>query len=96
MSKLTVIANIHAKSGSTELVRDELLKLIAPTRKEEGCITYELHQDNKDPAHFTFVEMWESRELWQAHMKAPHLAGYMAATEGAIAEFTLSEMSLIG
>lgn len=96
MSKLTIIANIHAKPGTTDLVRDELLKLIAPTRNEEGCIAYELHQDNKDPAHFTFFETWESRELWQQHMNAPHLAAYMAATEGAIAEFTLSEMTLIG
>jgi len=29
-------------------------------------------------------------------MNTPHLAAYMQATEGAIAEFTLDEMSRIG
>jgi len=43
-----------------------------------------------------FYENWESRELWQAHMNAPHLAAYMEATEGAVAEFTVHELSRIG
>ncbi|PVB62172.1 putative quinol monooxygenase [Labrenzia sp. 011] len=95
MSKLTVVANIHARPDQIELVKAELLKLIPITRAEKGCIGYDLHQDNEDPAHFMFYENWESREIWQEHMNAPHLAAYMAATDGAIAEFTLNEMTQI-
>ena len=40
-----------------------------------------------------FYENWESRELWQAHMSAQHLSDYMSATEGAIANFKLNEMT---
>jgi quinol monooxygenase YgiN len=96
MAKLTIVANIKANPDKIELVKAELLKLIETTRAEEGCINYDLHQDNDDPAHFMFYENWESRDLWQTHMGAPHLAAYMAATEGAVAEFTLNEMSIIG
>ncbi|MEM1144815.1 MAG: putative quinol monooxygenase [Pseudomonadota bacterium] len=96
MASLTIIANIRANSDQIELVESELLKLIPITRSEAGCIQYDLHRDNDDPAHFTFYENWESRELWQTHMNAPHLAAYMQATEGAIAEFTLNEMTQIG
>ena len=95
MSKLTIVANIHAKPGQAELVRAELEKLVQPTRAEPGCIAYDLHQDNDDPAHFMFYETWETRELWQAHMNAPHIAAYARATEGAVAEFILNEMTLI-
>ncbi len=95
MSKLTIIANIRANADKIELVKAELLKLVPITRAEEGCINYDLHQDNENPAHFTFFESWESRELWQTHMNAPHLAAYVAATDGAVAEFTLSEMTHI-
>ena len=42
-----------------------------------------------------FYENWESRELWQAHMGNQHLADYMPATEGAVAEFTVNEMTMI-
>ncbi|MDQ8206577.1 hypothetical protein QEH52_03595 [Coraliomargarita sp. SDUM461003] len=38
--KLTIVANIHAKADKIDLVQAELIKLIEPTRAEEGCITY--------------------------------------------------------
>lgn len=96
MAKLTIVANIKANPDTIELVKAELIKLIEITRAEEGCINYDLHQDNENPAHFLFHENWESRELWQTHMNAPHLAAYMEATDGAVAEFTLNEMTVIG
>ena len=95
MAKLTIVANIKAKADKIDLVKAELLKLIDITRAEEGCINYDLHQDNENPAHFLFYENWESRELCQTHMGNKHLAEYMAATEGAVEEFTLNEMTQI-
>ncbi len=96
MSKLTIVANITARSDQIDLVKTELEKLIAITRAEAGCLQYDLHQDNENPAHFMFYENWESRELWQAHMGNQHLQDYMAATEGAVADFALNEMTHIG
>ena len=96
MARLTILANIKANSDKIELVKAELLKLIDITRSERGCINYDLHQDNENPAHFVFYENWESRELWQTHMEASHLAAYMEATEGAVEEFILNEMTIIG
>ena len=79
MSKLTIVANIKAKSDKIELVKAELEKLI----------------DKGNPAHFLFYENWESRECWQTHMGNQHLADYLAATEGAVEEFTVNEMMQI-
>ncbi|MDJ0831277.1 MAG: putative quinol monooxygenase [Desulfobacterales bacterium] len=95
MAKLTIVANIKAKSGKIDRVKAELEKLIPITRAEAGCLNYDLHQDNENPAHFLFYENWESRELWQAHMGNQHLQNYMAATEGAFEEFTVNEMTQI-
>ncbi len=93
MSHLTIVANIIAKEDQIELVKKELLKLIEPTKKEEGCIQYDLHQDNEDSSCFMFFEKWQSRDLWQTHMKAQHLSDYLKATEGAIEEFVINEMT---
>ena len=90
---LTILARIEAKADQVELVKSELQKLIAPTLKEAGCLQYDLHQDIENPAVFVFYENWESRELWQEHMNNVHLAEYRKATEGAVAEFTLNEMT---
>lgn len=96
MSKLTIIANVYANPDKIDLVKDELEKLIPVTRAEKGCLQYDLQQDNEHPEYFLVYEVWESRELWQAHMSAPHLSAYIDATEGAVAEFTIREMSPIG
>ncbi|MDY0250926.1 MAG: putative quinol monooxygenase [Pseudomonas sp.] len=93
MEKLTIVANITAKAGKTALVKAELEKLVEITRAEKGCLQYDLHQNNENPAHFVFYENWESRELWQTHMGAQHLKDYMAATDGSVNLFTLNEMT---
>ena len=93
MPRLTIVASIQANADQASLVKTELQKLIPITREEAGCLRYDLHQDNADPAHFLFYETWASRELWQAHMNAPHLAAYLQATSGAVSDFTLFEMA---
>ena len=92
---LTIIARIEALPDQIELVKSELLKLVGPTLQENGCIQYDLHQDNKKPAVFFFYENWESRDLSKQHMKSQHLANFMKATDGAVASFTLNEVSKI-
>ena len=95
MSKLTIVANIKAKSDKIDFVKAELEKLIEITRTEEGCLQYDLHQDNENSAHFLFYENWESRELWQKHINNKHLKDCIAAMEDAFEEFTLNEMTHI-
>ena len=95
MTKLTIVANIIAKPDHIDLVKAELLKLIDITRAEQGCINYDLHQDNDNPAHFMFYENWETRELWQTHMGNQHLTDYIAATDGAVDDFILNEMTQV-
>ena len=96
MPQLTIVADILAQPDQIDLVKAELTKLVPTTLAEDGCVQYDLHQDHENPAHFLFYENWDSREQWQAHMNARHLAAYMEATEGAVAAFTLSEMTRIG
>lgn len=96
MATLTIIANLHAHPDQIDLVRAELEKLIPFTRNEQGCITYDLHQNNDDPAHFTLFEIWASRDQWQAHMQTPHLTAFVEATRDALAKSSLTEMTRIG
>jgi quinol monooxygenase YgiN len=93
---LTIVARILAKEEKNALVKSELLKLIAPTRAEEGCLNYDLHQDAKNPNLFWFHENWTNRALLEKHMKSAHLAAYVKATEGAMEEFVVHEMTQIG
>jgi quinol monooxygenase YgiN len=93
---LTIVARIEAEKDKIDLVKAALLKLIEPTRDEQGCLQYDLHQDNDHPEIFLFYENWETRELWQTHMNSDHLNAHKKATEEAIKEVTLHEMTRIG
>jgi len=47
-------------------------ELIHETRKEEGCISYELFQDIEHYNICTFIEAWEDRDALGRHMKSAH------------------------
>ncbi len=68
-----VVARIVARSGKVEELRAVLQGLVDPTRREPGCVTYELLQNKMDPTDFTFVEEWRSEEALDAHLQSPHL-----------------------
>ncbi len=95
MTTLTIVANITAHSGKAELVKSELTKLVKPTLAEAGCIQYDLHQDNDNPELFLFFENWKTRDLWQDHMKTPHIEAYSKAVDGAVKSFEVKEMTRI-
>jgi quinol monooxygenase YgiN len=72
-----VIAHIKAKPETIQATRELLTTLILPTRIEEGCITYQLYQNEDDPTDFTFIEEWTSDEDLDAHLQSDHLKRFL-------------------
>jgi quinol monooxygenase YgiN len=95
MAQITVVAKLVAKKDSVERVKHELLKLIALTRQEYGCMEYRLHQDNDDPAVFIFYENWESAACLEQHMSTVHFKEYVSAVEGMIVQKVVNKMTWI-
>lgn len=96
MSNVIVVAHIRAKADRIAQVQSELEKLVGPTRQEPGCLEYNLHQDNQDPAHFVMLEAWASPEQLQAHGAGQPLKDFQAAIEGAVESFTVHDLTRIG
>ncbi len=84
--QVTVVATIKAAPGKEEQVKQALRKLIEPTRKEEGCLNYDLHQALDDQSVFLFYENWESKSLLDEHLQTPHLKAFMDEAEDLLAE----------
>ena len=81
MAQLTVVATLKARAGREEALLSLLQGLIGPTRAEQGCVRYELHRSDEEPGTFLFDETWESRALWEAHMRSPHLVAFGEAQD---------------
>ena len=82
---MRVVARVTARTETVAQVRSILSELVEPTRKESGCISYELLQNDSDPTDFTFVEEWESNGALDAHLGMPHFLKTVAAIEGLLA-----------
>lgn len=82
---LPVVAVITAKPGATELVREALTELVAPTRLEEGCLSYSLYQSSDDPTVFVTVESWRGAGDLEQHMASAHIAATFAKAGDALA-----------
>jgi quinol monooxygenase YgiN len=76
--KIKVVAHVRAKAGKEEEMKKVMLSLIEPTRKEAGCLRYELYQNKEDAADLTFVEDWEGDAALDAHMQTPHFLAAVA------------------
>lgn len=68
-----VVAVFLAKPGTEEIVEQLFRSVIETTLKEDGCISYQLNRDTKNPLRFVWTEEWESKTLLERHLNAPHI-----------------------
>ncbi len=85
-SHLTVVARIKAKPGMEEKVDEELVKLLAPTRREKGCLHYDMHRSLDDKSLFLFYESWASEEDLKKHLQSPHIRAWFQLSRELLAE----------
>ncbi len=83
---LTVVAHVKAKPGNETQVRQELLSLVAPSRKDSGCLNYDLHQALDNPALFLFHENWTSEAHLERHLQKPDLQAVLTRLGQLVAE----------
>ena len=65
----TLVVKPEKRADFLENARD----VIAATRREPGCISYDLNSSITEPNEFIFVERWETRDALSAHFETPHL-----------------------
>jgi quinol monooxygenase YgiN len=97
MPNLDLVAVIKAKPGSESTVQAALLSLVEPSRKEPGCLAYDIFASESAPGTFVSIERWKSQEDIDAHMASPHLAEAIAGAgsgfDGMPALHTLRRLS---
>jgi quinol monooxygenase YgiN len=82
---VTLVVILRAREGQEALLEAELRALVTPTRREEGCLTYDLHRAAEMPGTFLLHEVWASREHHTRHTKTPHFARWGARKDALLA-----------
>lgn len=83
---VTLIVTMRAKEGQQLLLEAELRALVSPTRKEKGCLQYDLHASVDHPGTYLLHEVWASREDHGAHTRTPHFLRWNARKDALLSQ----------
>ncbi len=81
-----LISTAHLKPGTRDKCLAPARACIEASRRDPGCIAYDLNFSVTDPDRMVFVEVWESKAALDAHFKTAHFLAWRAA----IADFVVS------
>ena len=82
---VTLIVILRAREGQETLLEAELRAMVSPSRKEEGCLRYDLHRAIDTPGALMLHEVWTSREAHTEHTHTPHFLRWNARKDALLA-----------
>jgi quinol monooxygenase YgiN len=82
---VTLVVVMRAKEGQNLLLEAELRALVTPSRKDDGCLQFDLHRCVEQPGTFLFHEVWETRDHHTAHTRTPHFLRWNARKDALLA-----------
>jgi quinol monooxygenase YgiN len=82
---VTLVVQLRPRDAQDMLLEAELRALVGPTRKEDGCLTYDLHRSAEGPSAFLLHEVWASREAHTRHTSTPHFLRWNARKDALLA-----------
>lgn len=74
-----VLARITVKTEAAEAAGKVLAELAAQSRKEAGCVQYEVYCQEHAPHILQTVEHWRTKADADTHMTTPHVGAAFAA-----------------
>src|SRR5215204_1831208 len=69
----TLLVTVKVKEGMGAKFEEAFTKAIQGTRKEKGCITYDLNHSLEDATKYQVYERWKSVADLEAHLKTAHI-----------------------
>jgi quinol monooxygenase YgiN len=93
---VTLVVLLRPRDGQDYLLEAELRALLTPTRKEDGCLRYDLHRSVEGPSAFLLHEIWETRAQHTAHTKTDHFLRWNARKDALLASREVGFWKQIG
>lgn len=81
MDNIVMNAILKAKEGKSSQLKEVLIRVIEPSRNEEGCIEYTLHASSENSNVFVFYEIWKDDEALNKYLQSEHYKAYRNAAE---------------
>lgn len=92
---LYLTARLKVKSEKVEELKSVALAIVEPSRAEEGCVTYNVHQSLEDETVFIWRESWKSKADLDEHFEKDYVKQFFGVVNEIAAEppqITLSKL----
>lgn len=86
---VVLIAQVKLKADRVAEYLSLANAMLAPSRAEEPCITYDFYTKPEDQTQLVFVEEWKSREGLEAHFNMPHFTEFKTKTADLVEKATI-------
>ncbi len=73
------IVRFQPQPGKAQAFRDELLRVVEPTRTEPGCIAINVFQSLREPFTFAIHSEWLDEAAFEHHAQLPHTVRFVEA-----------------
>jgi quinol monooxygenase YgiN len=99
MPETVVVLSVvfEAAPGRADELAGMLKELVAPTRAEPGCLTYQLSASNETPGMFLFFEKFVNQAALDEHIAAPYFQKFAKQREGndPVSKVTVTRWSVL-
>lgn len=83
---IVLIARLKVKNDKIEQARSAALVIVEPSRKEAGCINYDIHQSIEDETVFFWHETWVNKAAIDEHFATSFFGEFFKVVEEVAAE----------
>jgi quinol monooxygenase YgiN len=75
------IVRFEPRLAEASAFREELLRVVRPSRQEPGCVRIEVFESVRQPPIFAIHSEWIDEAAFELHPKLPHTTRFLAAAE---------------
>lgn len=83
---IVLIARLKVKADKIEQAKSAAMAIVEPSRKEAGCINYDIHQSIEDETIFFWHETWINKAAIDEHFATPFFQEFFKVVEEVAAE----------
>lgn len=83
---LYIFARLEPLPGKERQLKDELMRVLEPTRAELGCVRINLYESTRGPLTYYIHSEWTDEAAFDAHAEMPHTRRFSAAVEDLITQ----------
>jgi quinol monooxygenase YgiN len=73
------IVRFEPRPGNESAFREELLRVVEPSRTETGCMSLHVFESVRQPFTFAIHSEWKDEAAFELHAQMPHTVRFVKA-----------------